>query len=132
MDKNKTVKNIATSAMQNVLILIPTIMLSLFSACGGEVPDGELVSDKINSEVPASAQTEDMTTSETPSSPADMSEVTCSHFAGRCTGAFCAFSGESCAKGKTTVYCLKGCWLWAWLDECTDGTIRTGSGTCVW
>lgn len=131
MNKKHTVRNIVHGAMKCALIMIPTTLLSTFIACGG-VPDEELASDKRSSEIPASYQTEDMTVAGTPPSPENPGEVTCSHFKGRCTGAFCIFSGDSCAKGKTTTHCEKGCWLWAWLDECSDGTIRTGSGTCVW
>lgn len=58
--------------------------------------------------------------------------IRCDRVDGPCTGAFCILRGESCAVGRTTKHCVRDCWSWAWLEECSDGTVRKGQGTCVW
>lgn len=61
-----------------------------------------------------------------------LSAVKCSLFTGRCTGIFCFGGSESTATGKRDEHSVKGCAVYARLEECEDGTVRKGSGTCIW
>lgn len=119
------------------LALIQAFTQGVLPGCGGEEPAPEIQAEVQGAgAAPESSRPtpEEKSVSEMEQAPpmSLTTDVNCSHYNGRCTGAFCLFGNESCAIGSKSSYCVQGCWLWAWIEECSDGTTRKGTGTCVW